>query len=85
MVAKIWKKLLLFILIVACLFNIVTKIVKKNSLNEELRSSAQYILDEKNFTRKLEIVFYLEKKTKIFFDKSGVLKSELTKLCIEPL
>lgn len=46
MVAKIWKKLLLFILIVACLFNIVTKIVKKNPLNEELRSSAQYILDE---------------------------------------
>ena len=27
--AKIWKKLLLVILIVACLFNVVSKIVKK--------------------------------------------------------
>ena len=43
MVAKIWKKLLLFILIIACLFNIVIKIVNKNSLDEELTSSAQYI------------------------------------------
>lgn len=46
---------------------------------------AQYILDEKNFTRKLEIVFYLEKKTKIFFDKSVVLKAELAKLFIETM
>ena len=43
MIAKIWKKLLLFILIIACLFNIVIKIVNKNSLDEELASSAQYI------------------------------------------
>ena len=47
MVAKIWKKLLLFILIVACLFNIVSKIVHKNSLKGELQSSAQYIQNQK--------------------------------------
>ena len=43
MVAKIWKKLLLIILIVACLFNIVLKLVNKSSLNKELESSAQYV------------------------------------------
>lgn len=43
MLAKIWRKLLLFILIVACLFNVITKFVKKSSLKDELLSSAQYI------------------------------------------
>lgn len=46
MIAKIWKKLLLFILLIACLFNIVIKIVNKNSLEKELESSAQYIKQE---------------------------------------
>lgn len=46
MIAKIWKKLLLFILLIACLFNIVIKIVNKNSLEQELESSAQYIQQE---------------------------------------
>ena len=40
--AKIWKKLLLVILIVACLFNVVSKIVKRYSLKEEMQSSIQY-------------------------------------------
>lgn len=48
MIAKIWKKVLLFILLIACLFNIVIKIVNKNSLNNELRSSAQYVEELKN-------------------------------------
>ena len=47
MVSKIWKKLLLFILIIACLFNIVIKLVNKNSLESELQSSAQYIESQK--------------------------------------
>lgn len=42
MLAKIWKKLLMFILIVLCLFNVVTKFVKKTSLRDELLSSARY-------------------------------------------
>lgn len=43
MVAKVWKKLLLFVVLIACLFNVVIKIVSKNSLEQELQTSAQYI------------------------------------------
>lgn len=46
MFVKIWKKLLLFILILACLFNIVVKLVKRNSLKEELLSSARYMQEQ---------------------------------------
>lgn len=46
MIAKIWKKLLLFILLIACLFNVVIKIVNKNSLRQELEASAQYMQQE---------------------------------------
>lgn len=42
MLGKIWKKALVFILIVACLFNIVRKIVRKNSLREELQATLDY-------------------------------------------
>lgn len=48
MAAKIWKKVGLFILIVACLFNIIIKIVNKIPFIEELRTSAQYILQQNN-------------------------------------
>ena len=47
MIAKIWKKVLFVILIVACLFNIVNKLVHKASLEQELQSSAQYIQEKK--------------------------------------
>lgn len=43
MLAKIWKKLLVFILIIACLFNVITKFVKKSSLKDELLTSARYV------------------------------------------
>lgn len=46
MIAKIWKKVLLFVLIVACLFNIVNKLVHKASLEQELESSAQYVQEQ---------------------------------------
>lgn len=46
MLAKVWKKLLLFIMIIACLFNIINKLVHKASLNQELESSAQYIQEQ---------------------------------------
>mgnify|MGYP004496141903 CR=1 FL=1 len=52
MLAKIWKKLLLAILIVACLFNVTTKIVKRYSLKEELESSATYLEEKKNNEQK---------------------------------
>ena len=43
MASKVWKKLLLLILIIACLFNITLKLVKRNSFKQELQSSAQYV------------------------------------------
>ena len=52
MIAKIWKKLLLFILIIACLFNVVIKIVHKNSLEEELSASAKYVEETNQKTNK---------------------------------
>lgn len=45
--SKIWKKLLLIILIFACLFNVVSKIVRRYSLEEELESAAGYIEEQK--------------------------------------
>ena len=41
---------------------------------------ADYILGEENLASKMEIVYYLSKKTKIFFDKSVVFKTELTRM-----
>ena len=41
--ARIWKQLGLFILIVACLFNIISKITEKTSLETELQISSEYI------------------------------------------
>ena len=43
MLAKYWKKIGLFILIVACVFNIMVKFVHKTSLKNELEASATYI------------------------------------------
>ena len=43
MIAKIWQKVGLIILIIACLFNIVSKIVKKISIQEEITSAAEYV------------------------------------------
>ena len=46
MLAKYWKKIGLFILIVACIFNVMNKFVHKLSLKDELESSATYIHQE---------------------------------------
>ncbi len=51
MIAKIWKKVLLLVLIIACLFNVINKLVHKASMKEEVSASAQYVqqkLDEQN-------------------------------------
>ena len=45
MAGKVWKQLLLVILIVACLFNIVTKLVKRNSLKKELQATVDYFTE----------------------------------------
>ena len=44
---------------------------------------ATYILEEKNLSQKMLITYYLSKKTGIFFDKSIVLKTIITKLFLE--
>ena len=64
MIAKIWKKLLLLVLIIACLFNIVIKLVKKNTLKGELQASAQYIQEQKIENEINELHKYLKNKNK---------------------
>lgn len=59
MLAKIWKKIGLFILIVACIFNIMNKFINKLSLKDELEASATYINqqnqeEDKNLDKELE-------------------------------
>ncbi len=46
MLAKHWKKICVLILIIACVFNVMSKLIKKVSLNEELLSSARYIYNQ---------------------------------------
>ena len=43
MIAKIWQKVGLIILIFACLFNIVTKIVTKVSIDKEMKDTVEYV------------------------------------------
>ena len=46
----------------------------------EMNTFADYILEEEELDVKMEIVYYLSKKTKIFFDKSIVFKTEIARL-----
>ena len=46
MLAKYWKKIGMLILIVACVFNVMSKLVNKLPLNSEMLSSAQYVYDQ---------------------------------------
>ena len=55
MLAKIWKKLLMLILIVACLFNVVIKLVRNLSIEDELLSSARYVQEQQD-KEKMEAV-----------------------------
>ncbi|MBR1653858.1 MAG: hypothetical protein IJ690_02760 [Clostridia bacterium] len=48
MLAKWWKRILMIILIIACLFNVTTKLVRNLSIEDELLSSAQYIQDQQD-------------------------------------
>ena len=45
-----------------------------------MENFADYILEEKDLASKMEIVYYLAKKTRIFFDKSVIFKTELTRM-----
>lgn len=46
MLAKYWKKIGMLILIIACVFNIMSKLVHKLSLNKEMLYSAQYMFQQ---------------------------------------
>ena len=46
MLKKYWKKIGMLILIIACVFNIMNKLVHKMSLNKEILQSAQYVFSE---------------------------------------
>lgn len=59
MLAKYWKKIGLFILIVACIFNVMNKLINKLSLKDELETSATYVNqqnqeEDKNLDKELE-------------------------------
>ena len=50
MLKKYWKKIGMLILIIACVFNIMNKLVHKMSLNQEILQSARYIFSEQKNT-----------------------------------
>lgn len=45
MLAKWWKKIGLLILIIACLFNVTSKLVKRVSFNENVKSTVTNTVD----------------------------------------
>lgn len=53
MLSKYWKKIGMLILIIACVFNIMSKLVNKLSLNKEMIYSAEFMYnqEEKNQTK----------------------------------
>ena len=46
MLAKTWKKILLFVLSIACLFNIINKLVHKASMEQEVKASVEYMQEQ---------------------------------------
>lgn len=46
MFAKYWKKIGMLILIIACVFNIMSKLVHKLSINKEMLYSAEYMFKQ---------------------------------------
>ena len=51
MLAKVWKKVCIFILIVACLFDIVWKLVRRVSFNKEAVDSAKYMIEQYEYEK----------------------------------
>lgn len=50
-----------------------------------MQTFSEYILNEKDFNKKIEIMIYAAKKAPIFFDKSVVFKTIIAKLFIETM
>ena len=51
MLAKVWKKICVLILIIACLFNITLKLVKRVSFNKEAVFSAKYMIEQYKYEK----------------------------------
>ena len=51
MLAKVWKKVCILILIIACLFNIVIKLVDRVSFNKEILNSARYMAEQYKYEK----------------------------------
>ena len=51
----------------------------------KMKTIEDYILNEENYLKKLENVYYLKKVEGIFFDNSVVLKTELARMFIETM
>ena len=56
MLAKVWKKVCLIILVIACLFNIISKLVNRISFNKEILSSAQYLYDQYEYETEENVI-----------------------------
>ncbi len=54
MLSKYWKKIGFIILIIACVFNIMSKLVNKLSLDKEMLSSAEYVYEQQKSENKTE-------------------------------
>lgn len=50
-----------------------------------METFAEYILSEKDFAKKIEIMFYLKKKTNIFFDNSVIFKALIIRLFLDTM
>ena len=48
MLAKYWKKIGLIIIIIACVFNVMSKLLNKLSLNKEMIYSATFMQQQEN-------------------------------------
>ena len=50
-----------------------------------METFAEYILTEKDFDKKIEIAYYLKKKTGIFLDNGVLFKATIAKLFLETM
>lgn len=50
-----------------------------------METFADYILSETDYIKKMEIVYYLKKRTDIFFDNSVIFKTELARMFIDDM
>ena len=56
MLSKIWKKVCILILIIACIFNIIIKLVGRVSFNKEAVNSAKYMIEQYEYEKDEENV-----------------------------